>query len=98
MITTSLFNSKYLSSDNIWRSTVYNSNFIFNALGGYEFQLPKQQTLAINMNIVYAGGLRNIPIDLEESKLKVTQFTITIMLIKIKTPIFSRQTLNLFIV
>ena len=70
LITTSLFNSKYLSSDNIWRSTVYNSNFIFNALGGYEFQLPKQQTLAINMNIVYAGGLRNIPIDLEESKIE----------------------------
>lgn len=67
LLTTSLFNSKYLASDNIWRNTVYNSNFVFNALGGYEIELPKQQTLTINANVVYAGGLRNIPIDLEKS-------------------------------
>ncbi|HCW05386.1 MAG TPA: TonB-dependent receptor [Clostridium sp.] len=70
LITTSLFNSKYLASDNIWRNTVYNSNFVFNALGGYEIELPKQQTLTINANVVYAGGLRNIPIDLEKSKIE----------------------------
>jgi hypothetical protein len=69
LITMSLFNSKYLASDNIWRNTVYNSNLVFNALGGYEIKLPKQQTLTINANVIYAGGLRNIPIDLEKSKI-----------------------------
>lgn len=68
LITASLFNSEYLASDRIWRNTVYNSNFLLNALGGYEFELPKQQTVTINGNIVYAGGLRKIPIDLEKSK------------------------------
>ncbi len=69
LVTMSLFNSEYLASDNIWRNTVYNSNFVFNVLGGYEIKLPKQQTLTINANVVYSGGLRNIPIDLEKSKI-----------------------------
>ena len=68
LITASLFNSEYLASDHVWRNTVYNSNFLLNALGGYEFELPKQQTITINGNIVYAGGLRKIPIDLEKSR------------------------------
>ncbi|MFC2080081.1 carboxypeptidase regulatory-like domain-containing protein [Bacteroidota bacterium] len=67
MLTGSLFDSKYKASDNIWRNTVYNSNYILNALGGYEIHLPKHQTLAINANIAYAGGLRYIPIDVPGS-------------------------------
>ncbi|MGI6572515.1 MAG: TonB-dependent receptor [Fermentimonas sp.] len=69
LITASLFNSKYLASDNVWRNTIYNSHYIFNALGGYEFKLPKQQSLTVNANVIYAGGLRNIPIDIEKSKI-----------------------------
>jgi outer membrane receptor protein involved in Fe transport len=69
LITASLFNSKYLASDNLWRNTIYNSHYIFNALGGYEFKLPKQQSLTVNANVVYAGGLRNIPIDIKKSKI-----------------------------
>ncbi len=67
LITSSLFESKYTPWDGIERNTKYNGNYIFNALGGYEFKLGDFSTLALDMKTVYAGGKRYTPIDLEAS-------------------------------
>ena len=67
MITVSLFDSKYKGSDGILRPTLFDNNYILNMLGGYEFKLPNNELLAVNMNLVWAGGLRYIPIDLARS-------------------------------
>ncbi|MBN2519377.1 MAG: TonB-dependent receptor [Bacteroidales bacterium] len=65
--TASLFDSKYTGSDGTERNTVFNGNYVFNALGGYEFKFKNQHSLAINLKGVWAGGLRQIPVLLEES-------------------------------
>ncbi|MFT5822067.1 MAG: hypothetical protein ACI8ZM_003323 [Crocinitomix sp.] len=60
MTTASLYNSQYVGSDGIQRSTNFNGNYIFNGLAGKEFKVGKQKknTFAIGMKITYAGGMR----------------------------------------
>lgn len=67
LATVSLFDSKYRGSDGILRNTAYNGNYVVNLLGGYEFKLPKQNALSVDAKFTWAGGMRAIPIDLEES-------------------------------
>jgi len=69
LFTTSLFDSKFKGSDGIERNTAFNGNYIFNVLGGKEFQLKKNFTLAFDLKFTYAGGKRFTPIDLESSQL-----------------------------
>ena len=46
LFTASLFESKYKGSDNVWRNTAFNSNYIVNFLGGKEFKLNNYSDLA----------------------------------------------------
>ncbi|MFN8300687.1 MAG: TonB-dependent receptor [Chitinophagales bacterium] len=72
MFTTSLFDSRYKALDNQWRSTAYNVNYVMNALGGKEFIIGKRKNniIAINAKIVWRGGQRITPINLQESILE----------------------------
>lgn len=67
LVTTSLFDSKYKASDNIWRNTEFNTNYVINALGGYEIPLGEKASLDINLRVVSSGGKRNLYIDLDRS-------------------------------
>ncbi|MBN2812595.1 MAG: TonB-dependent receptor [Bacteroidales bacterium] len=67
LATLSVFDSKYKASDGKWRNTAYNGNYVFNALGGYEFELKKNNSLAVDLKFTWAGGMRSIPIDLQAS-------------------------------
>lgn len=60
MTTASLYNSQYVGSDGIQRSTNFNGNYIFNGLAGKEFKIGKQKknTFAIGIKLTYAGGMR----------------------------------------
>jgi hypothetical protein len=68
LVTASLFNSKYAGSDNVKRNTLYNGNYVFNALGGKEFTIGNNKTLSLDSKVTYAGGRRYTPIDLEASR------------------------------
>lgn len=71
MVTTSLFDSKYLAGDNQWRNTTYNSGYVVNALGGKEFKIgnpSKNRTLTISAKASWAGGHYYTPIDLDASR------------------------------
>jgi len=68
LLTLSLFDSKYLASDEVQRNTIFNGNFILNLLGGYEFHFASQNSLSVDLKGVWAGGLRYIPIDLTASR------------------------------
>jgi hypothetical protein len=70
MFTTSLFNSKYRAADGRWRNTTYNVGYVINALGGKEFVVGKKKNniIGINAKIIYRGGNRVTPVDLEKSK------------------------------
>ncbi|MCW5907246.1 MAG: TonB-dependent receptor [Chitinophagales bacterium] len=69
MLTTSLFNSKYKAADGAWRNTAYNVNYVLNALGGKEFVVGKKKNniIGINTKLIWRGGQRYTPVDLEKS-------------------------------
>jgi hypothetical protein len=65
--TLSLYDSKYKPADGQWRDTKYNSNFIFNLVGGKEIRWGQNKLFGFNARILWNGGKRTSPIDLEES-------------------------------
>ena len=82
--TLSLFNSKYKArgnnawrdlldvstlsaSDDSWRNTAFNGNYVFNLLVGKEWYMGAG-VLSVDIRATYAGGMRSIPIDLDESR------------------------------
>jgi len=67
LINTSLFDSKYQGSDQVWRNTEFNTNYVLNALGGYEFPINQRLSIDLNLRAVWSGGKRNPYIDLEKS-------------------------------
>jgi hypothetical protein len=78
--TLSLFESKYRGSDNVLRNTAFNGNYVFNLLGGKEFNIGSGagryiKRLNVDGKFNLAGGKRYSPIDLEASRLMgYTQF------------------------
>ncbi|MFI5139750.1 MAG: carboxypeptidase-like regulatory domain-containing protein [Sphingobacteriales bacterium] len=68
LFTGSVFQSKYMGSDNIWRSTAFNSNYVANLLTGKEFKLNKKSSFAIDTKLAVAGGQRYTPFDVSASR------------------------------
>ncbi len=64
---TSIFQSKYKGSDNIWRNTAFNNQYVFNVLGGKEFKLKKGSVIGINGKLIAVGGKWLTPIDVSAS-------------------------------
>lgn len=79
LLTTSLFQSHYKASDNVWRNTAFNGKYVVNALGGYQFLFggrknkTKRHTLAFDTKVTGAGGRYYTPIDLVASEAARTQ-------------------------
>jgi len=71
MFTGSVFKSEYKGGDDIWRSTRFDRNFIFNFLIGKEWQMGynKQNVLSLNTKVSYQGGNRFSPINVAASDL-----------------------------
>lgn len=69
LLTTSVFESKYLANDGNWYNTVYNNNHLTNFLVGKDFKVgkEKQNILGINIKALIRGGFRYTPIDFEKS-------------------------------
>jgi hypothetical protein len=67
LFTTSLFQSKYKGSDNVWRNTVFNSNYVINLLAGKEFKLNQKASFGIDTKIGLTGGQRYTPFDVPAS-------------------------------
>ena len=63
---------RYTGGDNIWRKTRFDRNFAFNILGGKEWTFGKEnnRTFGANLRLVYQGGDRYSPIDLQNSIIK----------------------------
>ena len=70
MFTGSIFDSKYMGDDGVWRNTRFNRRFITNALIGKEWMCgkTKQNILSANVRLVYQGGKYYTPVNLDASK------------------------------
>lgn len=69
LVTGSFYNSIYQGSDNIWRNTKFNGNYITSVTGGKDFRVGKngKNVIGVNLKFFFAGGNRYTPINLEES-------------------------------
>jgi hypothetical protein len=71
MLGNSLYQSKYTAADRIERDTRFNGNYITTLISGKDFiSAHGRRTFGVNIKIIYAGGLRNTPIDLSASRQK----------------------------
>ena len=71
LLTASLFRSEYLGGDGVWRNTAFDRKFLFNILGGKEWQTGKnkQNVFGLNIRSSIQGGDTYSPID-EPNSLK----------------------------
>lgn len=69
LLTSSVFDSKYLANNNLWYNTVYNNKQVSNFLIGKDFKVGnvKQNILGLNIKVLMRGGFRYTPIDFEKS-------------------------------
>jgi hypothetical protein len=70
MLTGSLFQSQFKLPQKNWMNTRFNANYMFNALGGYEYTFGKitKKILGLNSRLIWRGGNRYTAIDLVQSQ------------------------------
>jgi len=71
LFTASVFNSEYKGGDDVWRSTRFNKNYVFNFLVGKEWQVgeSKQNLFSLNTRLSYQGGNHYSPVNASASDL-----------------------------
>jgi Carboxypeptidase regulatory-like domain len=70
MWSNSFYQSKYTAADGKERNTRFNGNYISNIVAGKEFVSSNgKRTIGLNLKLVYSGGYRQTPIDVEKSRL-----------------------------
>jgi hypothetical protein len=67
LATLSLYESKYKAPDGNIYNTIFNGNYIVNLLAGKEISLGRKSSLGLNTKLIFKGGNRTTPIDLERS-------------------------------
>jgi hypothetical protein len=67
LVTSSIFKSRYLCDDGIWRNTKFDKGFVCNLLFGKEFNIRKNKVLSINGRLIFMGGDRESPLDIARS-------------------------------
>lgn len=70
LMSASLYESKYQAQDGIWRNTRFNANHAMTFTAGKEWKLRKSsavRTLGANIRLIWTGGMRETPIDVERS-------------------------------
>jgi len=70
LVTGSVYQAKYVPSDNIERNTAFNGNFVYNIVAGKEFRIGKEKrnVITVDLKFSHAGGRYYTPIDLEASR------------------------------
>ena len=70
LLTGSFFESRYMGSDGIWRSTAFNNKYVSNLLLGREIKTgaSKRNALTFDTRIAYTGGRYYTPVDQSASK------------------------------
>ncbi len=69
LFTSSIYSSKYKGSDGVERNTAFNGKYVFNILGGKEWNLgsEKRNKISADIKCTNAGGRAYTPVDLEAS-------------------------------
>ena len=73
LLTGSLFQSKYKGSDEVERNTAFDNKYVFNILGGREWKINNRFSLTADFKVTTAGGRYYTPIDLEASRIIMSE-------------------------
>jgi hypothetical protein len=95
LLTGSLYESKYLAKDNVWRNTAWNGNFMSSLLTGKEFKLGAKSYLGIDINANYTGGRRFTEINKPASDLAGEAIYFTDKSFENKLPAYFRTDLKI---
>src|SRR5207249_4173946 len=70
LFTGSLYDSKYIASDNREYNTIFNGLYAMNLLAGKEFKWGQKNKsgFGTGIKLTMAGGLRSTPIDMDSSR------------------------------
>jgi hypothetical protein len=68
-LSNSFYQSKYTAKDGVERNTRFNGNYLITLIAGKDFiHERKSKIFGVNLKTIYAGGLRNTPIDFDASQ------------------------------
>ena len=68
LFSNSLYQAKYTAADGIERNTRYNAGYAGTFTAGKEFvHVSQKRSFGVNLKMVYTGGFRDTPIDVEAS-------------------------------
>ncbi|REA63026.1 TonB-dependent receptor [Dyadobacter luteus] len=67
LLSGSLYDATYVGSDGVRRDSRFNGRHTFSFTGGKEFKKGTQSTWGINAKILWVGGFRDTPIDIDAS-------------------------------
>jgi hypothetical protein len=71
LLNQSLYQSKYTAKDGIERNTRFNGKHVTNLTTGKDIVLREgRKSIGINVKMIYAGGFRTTPIDLQASQVQ----------------------------
>lgn len=68
LVTGSLYDSKYLASDGLWRNTAFNNRWLVNILGGYELKATEKLSFSLDLKLTTGGGRYFTPYDVARSQ------------------------------
>jgi len=68
LLSGSVYDATYIGSDGIRRDSRFNGRHTFSITGGKEFKTKKESTWGINTKILWVGGFRDTPVDLQASE------------------------------
>jgi len=95
LLTATLYDARYKGSDNIWRNSDFNGQYIANALFAKEYSIRKKHTINIGTKITYAGGSRYTPVDTTASDILKEVIGIDSLKNTLRTPSYFRTDLRI---
>lgn len=72
LLSASLFNSEYTALDGKWRNTRFNTGHAVTFTSGKDWKVgrpEKSRTFGVNFKVIWSGGMRQSPVDIEASQL-----------------------------
>ena len=92
LLNNSIYESKYTALDGIERNTRYNGNYVSNFTAGKDIVSKNgRRTIGANIKMIYAGGFRHSPIDLDRSEMKDIRSSMKKRLLVCKTLLISER-------
>lgn len=98
LLSVSLYESKYKAADGNWYNTRFNTNYATTLTAGKEWELSekhKRKIIGLSTKLVYVGGFRRTPIDLNRSIANGDEVYVESQAYQIKNPDYFRIDIKL---